>query len=108
MRRLRFLIFICVFVGCDNINVVNDRALYWKNELETLVPIGTPKEHALRLIQEVDPTASENLFSGHIYSNLEILESDSLSCKNWAITGTTTITNNIVYEHSIASVGRCL
>jgi hypothetical protein len=108
LKHLLFLFFILSLTACANSDVVNERASYWKNELEVIVPIGTPKEQALKLLKGIDPSASENQLSGNIDSKLETIESNGIPCKNWVITGATRLSNSVVSGHSIATVGRCL
>lgn len=98
-----------ILTACDNnASAIEERGGYWKNELERIVPIGTSKEHAIKLLQAVDPNAAVNLLSGNIYSILETIESNGLPCKNYVVTGTTKLTNSLVSGHAIALVGRCL
>ena len=108
MKPLISLVFMLSLVACDNSTVVEKRARYWKNELEKTVPIGTSKEQAIKLLQAIDPNAAEDSRSGNIESKFETVETNTVPCKSFVITGTTKLTNSIVSGHTIVLTGRCL
>ena len=108
MKLLIFLLLGTALTACDNSNELDARSIYWKNELEHKIPIGTPKAIAFKHLQDLDSNASEKLISGSINSSLQTIPANNPPCKNWVITGTTVIRNGLVKKHSIAAVGRCL
>ena len=108
LKHLLTLVFMLVLVACDNSTVVEKRTRYWKNELERTVPIGTSKEQAIKLLQAIDPNSAEDLRSGSIESKFETVETNTVPCKSFVITGTTKLTNSIVSGHTIVLTGNCL
>jgi len=108
LKLLLFLLLGIALTACDSSNELDARSIYWKNELEHKIPIGTPKDIALKHLQDLDSNATENLISGNINSSLQTVTANNPPCKNWVITGTTVIKNGAVTKHSIAAVGRCL
>ncbi|WP_445427523.1 hypothetical protein [Alishewanella sp. HL-SH05] len=111
MNRLKHLLLplsILVLVACGDANIVSERGVYWKSELESRVPIGTSREEALTSLKKIDANAFVNPLSDSISTNLETVKDDGFACKDWVITANTSFNSNGVSGHSIASVGRCL
>jgi hypothetical protein len=111
MNRLKHLLLpfsLLVLVACGDSNIVSERGVYWKSELESRVPIGTSREEALASLKKIDANAFVNPLSDSISANVETVKDDGFVCKEWVITANTSFNSHGVSGHSIASVGRCL
>ena len=107
-KFLLFLISLLTLVSCSKEAGVEERVVFWKNELYKMIPTGTPQEEALNKLKEIDSEAFVNLLAGNISSKLENIESNGIPCKDWVLVAITEIQDNAVIKHSISSTGRCL
>ncbi|KTF07858.1 hypothetical protein MGSAQ_000646, partial [marine sediment metagenome] len=52
-----FLISLLTLVSCSKEAGVEERVVFWKNELYKMIPTGTPQEEALNKLKEIDSEA---------------------------------------------------
>jgi hypothetical protein len=108
--RVATLLTLCLLCACASSgNKVQDRQAYWERTVHTEVPLGTPKDAALKWAASRSINLTYSPESHDLHGPVEYVPVNDWACKGWSLTLILTLDSaNTVASEAVKTYGNCL